>query len=239
MTRADGRSFDEMRSIKLTRNFITHPEGSVLIEIGNTKVICNATVEDTVPPFLKGSGSGWITAEYSMLPRATGTRNQRDISKLRQNARSVEIQRLIGRALRMAVDLNKLGERSVIIDCDVIQADGGTRAASISGGFVALYDALGKLTDSGVIKDFPIINHISAVSVGIVEGEHVLDLDYSEDSTAFADVNVVMNEKGMIAEIQGTGEHALFSGSDLSKLIMLAEKGNSAIVEQQKKALCL
>lgn len=237
--RFDGRKEDEIRELKITRNYIMYPEGSVLIEVGNTKIICNATVEESVPGFIKGSGSGWLTAEYSMLPRATSLRNSRDISKLKQNARSVEIQRLIGRALRMAVDLKKIGERTIIIDCDVIQADGGTRTAAISGGFVALYDAVQKLYRAGSVKEFPIKNIVSAVSVGIVDGEALLDLCYNEDSKAYVDMNVIMTDKGEFIEIQGTGETNSFSLENLNDMIRLAKIGNDYIITKQKESLKL
>ena len=237
MLRANSRSFDSLRDIKITRNFTKYAEGSVLIECGNTKVICNASVDESVPPFKKGTGQGWVTAEYSMLPRATATRNKRDISKLKMNQRSVEIQRLIGRALRAGVDFEKLGERSITIDCDVIQADGGTRTASITGGFVALYDACQKLVKDGVIESMPIKTFISAISVGIVDGQPMLDLCYEEDSSAEVDMNIIMTEEGNFVEIQGTGENGTFSKDQLDCLISLGQKGNAELVKIQKNVL--
>ena len=235
--RADGREFNELRPVNMIKNYIIHPEGSVLIEMGNTKVICNATVEEGVPPFKKMSGEGWVTAEYSMLPRATNTRNKRDISKGRQNARGVEIQRLIGRSLRMAVDMKLLGERTVTIDCDVIQADGGTRTASITGGFVALYLACERLVDDGIIEKSPIVNFVSAVSVGIVNGQPSLDLCYTEDSSAEVDMNVVMTDKGEFIELQGTGENNTFNMEELNKLLELAKAGNEQLNKIQRQVL--
>lgn len=237
--RTDGRQNDELRKVKMTTGYIIHPEGSVLIEMGNTKVICNATVDDKVPPFKKDSGEGWVTAEYSMLPRATGTRNKRDISKGKQNARGVEIQRLIGRALRAAVDFKLLGERAIIIDCDVIQADGGTRTASITGGFVALYLACQKLVNDGVIEKNPVVNTVSAVSVGIVDGIPQLDLCYDQDSNADVDMNVVMTDDNKFVEVQGTGEGNTFTFSELQQLLELAQKGNSELQKIQKEVLGL
>ncbi len=235
--RPDNRNYDELRPVKMTTNYIIHPEGSVLIEMGNTKVICNASVEESVPPFKKLSGEGWVTAEYSMLPRATNTRNKRDISKGKQNARSVEIQRLIGRSLRMAVDMSLLGERSITIDCDVIQADGGTRTASITGGFVALYLACEKLVKDGVIEKSPIKNMVSAISVGIVNGTPSLDLCYEEDSHAEVDMNVVMTDKGEFIELQGTGEGNTFTVDELNSLLELAKKGNEQLNTIQRQVL--
>ena len=205
--RANNRKNNEIRKIKITNNFTIHAEGSVLIEIGDTKVICNATVEDKVPNFLKGKGQGWVTAEYAMLPRATNTRNRREIQVGRQNGRSVEIQRLIGRALRAAIDLKKLGERTITIDCDVIQADGGTRTASITGGYLAMELAITKLLNNNTLLENPIISKVAAISVGKVHGELLLDLDYSEDCVADVDMNIIMNDKNEFIEIQGTGEN--------------------------------
>lgn len=235
--RFDGRNNDELREIKITRNYIKYPEGSVLIEFGDTKVICNATVEESVPPFKKGSEEGWVTAEYSMLPRATDSRNKRDINKLKMNQRSVEIQRLIGRALRAAVDFKALGERSITIDCDVIQADGGTRTASITGGFIALYDACRGLVDNEIIHEMPIKNFVSAISVGIVKGEAILDLCYSEDSGAEVDMNIIMTDENKFVEVQGTGEEGTFSYDQLTELVRLGQKGNTELINLQKKAL--
>ena len=221
--RNNNRRNDEMRKVKVTKNYIMHPEGSVLIEFGNTKVICNATVEEKIPPFLRGSGTGWITAEYSMLPRATNTRVQRESSKGKIMGRTMEIQRLIGRALRCAVDLSKLGERTIIIDCDVIQADGGTRTASITGAYLALELAIEKLIDERKLNEVPIISKVAAISVGKVRNQILLDLEYEEDSRADVDMNIVMNDKGKFIEIQGTGEEATFSQEDLLKFIEISK----------------
>ncbi len=233
----DSRNYDELRQVKVTTGYIIHPEGSVLIEMGNTKVICNASVEESVPPFKKDSGEGWVTAEYSMLPRATGTRNKRDISKGKQNARGVEIQRLIGRALRAAVDFKLLGERAIVVDCDVIQADGGTRTASITGGFIALYLACEKLVKEGKIEKNPIVNQVSAVSVGIVQGKPQLDLCYEQDSNADVDMNVIMTDKNEFVEIQGTGEGNTFKMEELTELLSLAKKGNEELQKIQREVL--
>lgn len=211
-----------MREVKITRNFLMHPEGSVLVEYGNTRVICTASVEDKVPRFLEDENRGWITAEYSMLPRATTTRNKRDISSLKQSSRGVEIQRLIGRSLRAAVDMDKLGSRTVTIDCDVIQADGGTRTASITGGYVALYDACIHLLKNGMVEEFPVKNMVAAVSVGIVDQKTEDDLCYEMDSRADVDMNVVMNDKSEFIEIQGTGEKSCFERKDLDNMLDLA-----------------
>ena len=219
------RKNDEMREVKVTKNYIMHPEGSVLIEFGNTKVICNATVEEKVPPFLRGTNSGWITAEYSMLPRATNNRVQREANKGRLSGRTMEIQRLIGRALRAAVNLEKLGERTVIIDCDVIQADGGTRTASITGGYLALELAVEKLIDKGKLNEIPINSRVAAVSVGKIKDEILLDLEYEEDFRADVDMNIVMNDKGEFIELQGTGEEATFTQEELLKFIEISKKG--------------
>lgn len=237
--RIDNRNYDELRKVEIIKDYIIHPEGSVLISMGNTKVICNATVEEKVPPFKEDSGEGWVTAEYSMLPRATNTRNKRDISKGKQNARSVEIQRLIGRSLRAAIDFKLLGERTITIDCDVIQADGGTRTASITGGFVAMYIACQKLVDSGVLSTMPIVDFVSAISVGIIDGKACLDLCYQEDSHAGVDMNVVMTGKGNFVEVQGTGEGCTFSYNQLQELLALAVKGNNDLFKIQKEVLGL
>mgnify|MGYP000016387872 FL=1 len=229
--RNNNRKNDELREIKITKNFIMHPEGSVLIEFGNTKVICNATVEEKVPPFLKGSGSGWVTAEYSMIPRATNVRTQREVNKGKPTGRTMEIQRLIGRSLRSAVDLKKLGERTIIVDCDVIQADGGTRTASITGGYLALETAVEQLINSGLLSQNPVIAKVAAISVGKVKGEILLDLEYSEDSLAEVDMNIVMNSKNEFIEIQGTGEEATFSYDELIKFIEVAKKGFEKLFE--------
>ena len=229
--RNNNRKNEELREIKITKNFIIHPEGSVLIEFGNTKVICNATVEEKVPPFLKGSGSGWVTAEYSMIPRATNVRTQREVNKGKPTGRTMEIQRLIGRSLRSAVNLKKLGERTIIVDCDVIQADGGTRTASITGGYLALETAVAKLLDAGLLTENPIIAKVAALSVGKVNNEILLDLEYSEDSTAEVDMNIVMNSKNEFIEIQGTGEEATFTYDELLKFIEVARKGFEKLFE--------
>ncbi len=235
--RVDGRGQSDLRPVKITRNFTKHAEGSVLIEMGDTKVICTATVDDKVPPFKKNTGEGWVTAEYSMLPRATACRNPRDINKLRLSGRSHEIQRLIGRSLRSVVNFNILGERVIIIDCDVIQADGGTRTAAITGGFVALVDACKKLKDEGLIEKIPITDFLAAVSVGIVEDTEMLDLCFEEDSAAQTDMNVVMTEKGEFIEVQATAEENPFKKEQLDKLLALAEKGIKELIAIQKEAL--
>ena len=221
----ENRKNDEMREVKVTKNYIMHPEGSVLIEFGNTKVICNATVEEKVPPFLRGTGTGWVTAEYSMLPRATNNRVQRESSKGKLSGRTMEIQRLIGRALRAAVNLEKLGERTVIIDCDVIQADGGTRTASITGGYLALELAIEKLIDTGKLTEIPINSRVAAISVGKIKDEILLDLEYEEDFRADVDMNIIMNDKGEFIELQGTGEEATFTQEELLKFIEISKKG--------------
>ena len=218
-----GRKNDEMREVRVTKNYIMHPEGSVLIEFGNTKVICNATVEEKIPPFLRGSGTGWITAEYSMLPRATNNRVQREASKGKIAGRTMEIQRLIGRALRSSIDLGKLGERTIIIDCDVIQADGGTRTASITGAYLAMELAIEKLIDEKKLNEIPIISKVAAISVGKIKNEILLDLEYEEDSKADVDMNIIMNDKGEFIEIQGTGEEATFTQDDLMKFIEVSK----------------
>ena len=218
-----GRKNDEMREVRVTKNYIMHPEGSVLIEFGNTKVICNATVEEKIPPFLRGSGTGWITAEYSMLPRATNNRVQREASKGKVAGRTMEIQRLIGRALRSSIDLSKLGERTIIIDCDVIQADGGTRTASITGAYLAMELAIEKLIDDGKLNEIPIISKVAAISVGKIKNDILLDLEYEEDSKADVDMNIIMNDKGEFIEIQGTGEEATFTQDDLMKFIEVSK----------------
>lgn len=235
MARPDLRRSDEMRKIQIIPDYTMHAEGSVLICVGNTKVICNATVEEDVPPHVKGSGKGWVTAEYSMLPRATNTRNRRDISKLKLNGRSAEIQRLIGRSLRAVTDFEALGERQIIIDCDVIQADGGTRCASITGGYVALYLACRRLVEQGVIEKLPLTGQVAAVSVGIWEDEPILDLAYLEDSSAIVDANFIMTEKGEFVEIQGTGEGRPFTREELTKLMSLAKKGTAKLCREQRK----
>lgn len=231
------RQNDETRNIKITKDYLMHPDGSVLIEMGNTKVICTAMVEEKVPPFLKGSGKGWVSAEYSMIPGSTATRKGRDINKLKIDGRSQEIQRLIGRALRSVVDLSKLGERTLWIDCDVIQADGGTRTASITGAFVAMVVAFDKLQKNGLIEEIPVTSFVSAISVGIVNGQPVLDLCYAEDSKAKVDMNVVMTDKQEFVEIQGTGEEAPFTHKEFNELLSLACKGCDSINKVQREVL--
>jgi ribonuclease PH len=236
--RIDGRQQDELRQIKIETNYIKHPEGSVLISVGDTKVICSASIEDRVPPFMRGEGKGWITAEYSMLPRATEQRTIRESSKGKVTGRTMEIQRLIGRALRSVVALEELGEKTIWIDCDVIQADGGTRTASITGAFVAMVLALGKLLEKGSIKKLPIKDYLAATSVGIVDDLGVvLDLNYVEDSKANVDMNVVMTGNGQFVELQGTGEEATFSRTELNDLLAVAEKGIQDLIQKQKEAL--
>ncbi|MBU5245773.1 ribonuclease PH [Bacillus sp. FSL K6-1012] len=236
--RHDGRQHDELRPITFDLDFISHPEGSVLITAGNTKVICNASVEDRVPPFLRGGGKGWITAEYSMLPRATNQRTIRESSKGKISGRTMEIQRLIGRALRAVVDLEKLGERTIWIDCDVIQADGGTRTASITGAFLAMAIAVGKLLKAGTLKTNPLTDYLAAISVGIDKEQGILlDLNYEEDSAAEVDMNVIMTGSGRFVELQGTGEEATFSREDLNGLLGLAEKGIQELIDKQKEVL--
>lgn len=237
MTRIDGRKNDEIRPVKITRNFTRYAEGSVLIEMGETKVICTASIEDKVPPFLRNSGTGWINAEYSMLPRSTHQRKIRESSRGKVDGRTQEIQRLIGRAIRSVIDLSKIGERTIWVDCDVIQADGGTRTASITGAFVAVAEALYSLYENKQIKTLPIRNFVSAISVGIVNGEHVLDLCYEEDSNAHVDMNVIMTDKGEFVEVQGTGEESPFTRKDLNALLELGEKGNKELIKVQRKSL--
>lgn len=235
--REDGRKTDSLRDIKITKNFNLYAEGSVLIEFGNTKVICTASVSEKVPPFMRGQGKGWLTAEYSMIPRATGERNQRESAKGKLSGRTMEIQRLIGRALRTAVDLDKLGERTITIDCDVIQADGGTRTTSISGGFIALALAVKKLMKDRVLSVNPIVSNVAAISVGVVRGTPMLDLMYTEDSAAEVDMNVVMNGKGEFVEVQGTGEEATYTRKELNELIDLAEVGIKEIIKLQNEII--
>lgn len=227
-----------IRPVKIIPNYITHPEGSVLIEVGNTKVICNASIEDRVPPFMRGQEKGWITAEYSMLPRATETRNMRESTRGKVSGRTMEIQRLIGRALRSVVDLELIGERTIWIDCDVIQADGGTRTASITGAFVALVLACNKLLEEEAIEHMPITDFLAAVSVGILPtGEIALDLDYEQDANANVDMNIVMTGSGRFVEIQGTGEEATFSYEELEELLAAAKAGIEQLFEIQKEVL--
>lgn len=235
--RPSGRACDQLREVRIQRGFTKHAEGSVLVEFGDTRVICTATVEAGVPPFLRGKGQGWITAEYGMLPRATGSRNQREAAKGKQQGRTVEISRLIGRSLRAAVDLAALGENTITIDCDVIQADGGTRTASITGASVALADAINWLKANGKVKGEPLKNMIAAVSVGIYKDQPVLDLDYAEDSTAETDMNVIMTASGGFVEVQGTAEGETFTRDQLNAMLALAEKGVAELCELQQAAL--
>ncbi|MEZ8204469.1 ribonuclease PH [Vibrio splendidus] len=235
--RPNDRAVDQIRPIKITRNYTAYAEGSVLVEFGNTKVLCNATVEENVPRWLKGQGKGWVTAEYGMLPRATHTRNRREAASGKQGGRTMEIQRLIARSLRAVVDLKVMGEIMITVDCDVIQADGGTRTASISGASVAMADAINSLLASGKLKKNPMKGHVAAVSVGIVGAQALCDLEYVEDSAADTDMNVVMTEDGKMIEIQGTAEGEPFSHEELMQLLALANKGITDIVEAQKGAL--
>lgn len=235
--RHSGRKNNQLRDIIITRNYTCHAEGSVLIEFGNTKVLCNATVEERIPRFLKDKGQGWITAEYGMLPRSTNQRMRREAASGKQGGRTLEIQRLIGRSLRAAVDLKALGERSITIDCDVIQADGGTRTASITGGCVALVDAISTLQENNLIKTNPLNNLIASVSTGIHDGNIILDLDYIEDSNAETDMNFVMDNAGQFIEIQGTAEGATFSVDEMSEMTKLAQAGIADLIAHQKKAL--
>ncbi len=233
MIRTDGRSFDQLRKIRITKNFVTHAEGSCLFECGLTRVICTASVEESVPPFLKGKGTGWVTAEYGMLPRSTDTRMKRE--KTLTSGRTLEIQRLIGRSLRGVVDVEQLGERTVKIDCDVIQADGGTRTASVTGGFIALALALRKIKKQNLIGRVPLTDYVAAVSVGVHKGHPLLDLDYREDSSADMDMNVVMVGAGKFVEVQGTAEHAPFSKQQMDKLLDLAAQGIRELIKIQRK----
>jgi ribonuclease PH len=228
---------DSLRQVRVTRNYIKHAEGSVLIEFGDTKVICTASVEDSVPPFLRGKGSGWVTAEYSMLPRATQTRTARESSKGKVGGRTHEIQRLIGRSLRAVTDLNALGERTVFVDCDVIQADGGTRTASITGAYIALADAMKKLVDRNIVTSFPLKEAVAAVSAGIVNGKPLLDLNYSEDSTAEVDMNFVMTSSNRFVEIQGTAEITPFTIEEMDAMRCLATAGINRLFAIQQAAL--
>lgn len=237
--RPNQRENHQTRPVKITRHYTRYAEGSVLIEFGETKVLCNATIEDKVPPFLKGKGQGWVTAEYGMLPRATHSRTQREAAKGKQGGRTMEIQRLIARSLRAVVDLEKLGERTITVDCDVIQADGGTRTASITGACVALHDALSKLVENGSLKANPMKGLVAAISVGIVENEAVCDLEYVEDSNAETDMNVVMVEDGCMVEVQGTAEGEPFSHTELLTLLGLAKQGCEQLFEAQREALGL
>lgn len=236
-TRPSGRQNNELREITIERNYTAHAEGSVLISCGNTKVLCNATVETKVPHFLKGKGQGWITAEYGMLPRSTNSRMGREAARGKQSGRTQEIQRLIGRSLRAAIDLKKLGEHTITLDCDVIQADGGTRTASITGAYVALIDAINHMIEKKLIKASPIARQIASVSVGIYEGTPVLDLDYPEDSNAETDMNVIMDDNGDFIEVQGTAEGAPFSAAEMHSMLELAEVGIAQLITAQNQAL--
>ena len=236
MTRQDGRAYDELRPIKITTDFVKFPEGSCLIECGDTKVLCCASIEDKTPPHV-AEGEGWVTAEYSMLPRANRERSKRDIAKLKLSPRSAEIQRLVGRSLRAAVDMQALGERTINIDCDVLQGDGGTRTASVTGGFVALALACRKLVEEGYLGSTPIRHFVTGVSAGIVDEQALLDLQYSEDSRAQVDLNCVMNELGEIIELQGTGEGRAFTLAEQQELVRLCAKGNRELLKLQKQIL--
>jgi len=236
-SRNGARAADALRAVRITRHYTAYAEGSVLIEFGNTKVLCTASVEEKVPSHKKGSGEGWVTAEYGMLPRATHTRSDREAARGKQSGRTQEIQRLIGRSLRSVFDLKKLGERTIFLDCDVIQADGGTRTASITGAFVAAQDAVTQLIAQGKLKESPILNHVAAISVGIVQGVPLLDLDYTEDSAADTDMNVVMTGAGHFVEVQGTAEGAAFSRTEMDALLVLAENGIRELVNLQKQSL--
>lgn len=235
--RPSQRAADELRTVRFTRRYTKHAEGSVLVEFGDTRVLCTASVEERVPGFLRGKGQGWVTAEYGMLPRSTGSRMDREASRGKQGGRTLEIQRLIGRSLRAVIDLKALGERSITIDCDVIQADGGTRTASITGGYVALADAIKHLMDKGVLKTNPLKAQVASVSVGIYQSTPVLDLDYPEDCNAETDMNVVMNEQGDFIEVQGTAEGHPFSRDELLNMLDLAQAGIFTLIEAQKQAL--
>jgi len=236
-TRADGRALNALRPVRLTRQFTIHAEGSVLIECGQTRVLCTASVEEKVPPHKRGSGQGWVTAEYGMLPRATHTRSDREAAKGKQSGRTQEIQRLIGRSLRAVFDLGLLGERTVHLDCDVIQADGGTRTAAITGAFVAAQDAVAQLLAQGKLARSPVLGHVAAVSVGLVQGAPLLDLQYLEDVACDTDMNVVMTEAGHFVEVQGTAEGAAFTRKEMDQLLALAEQGIAELIALQKAAL--
>jgi ribonuclease PH len=237
--RLAGRRADELRPVRLQRRFTKHAEGSVLVEFGDTRVLCTASVEERVPPFLKDTGRGWVTAEYGMLPRSTNTRTDREAARGKQSGRTQEIQRLIGRSLRAVVDLAALGARTIHLDCDVLQADGGTRTAAITGAFVALHDAMNWLIAKGVMAKNPIRDHVAAISVGMSRGTPLLDLDYSEDSACGCDMNVVMTGAGNFVEVQGTAEGEAFSRAELDRLLALAERGITQLIQHQKKSLGL
>lgn len=235
--RSNGRKADELRPVKILTNTNKYAEGSVWIEVGDTKVLCTATVDEKVPLFMKGQGKGWITAEYSMLPRATQIRSQREAARGKLTGRTMEIQRLIGRALRPVVDLHALGERTITLDCDVVQADGGTRTTSITGSFIAMAMAIHKLTSQHEWNKYPVTDFLASISVGIIQGATLLDLDYEEDSSATVDMNVVMTGQGKFVEVQGTGEERPFSSEELNGLLSVAKKGVSEIIQLQKQAL--
>ena len=235
--RPSQRQPEQLRDVRITRQFTCHAEGSVLIEMGNTKVLCTASVEESVPSFLRGKGQGWVTAEYGMLPRSTHTRTAREAAKGKQSGRTLEIQRLIGRSLRAVTDLAALGERQITLDCDVLQADGGTRCASITGAWLALHDACAKLVAEGKLPASPVRDHVAAVSVGIFEGQLVLDLDYPEDSACDTDMNVIMTGAGGIVEIQGTAEGEPFTRAEMNQLVDMAEAGIGVLIAKQKEAL--
>ncbi len=237
MTRQNGRRSDELRKLRITKDYIKYAEGSCLIELGETKVITTATIENTVPSFLRGKSTGWITAEYGMIPRSCKTRVQREASKGKLAGRTMEIQRLIGRSMRSVADMSKIGERTIWIDCDVIQADGGTRCASITGSFISVILALEKMRGEGVIQAIPVSDYVAAVSVGMLDGKPILDLNYDEDSTADVDMNIIMTGNGRFVEIQGTAEKEPFKKEDMNKLITLARKGIDELIAAQKKAL--
>ncbi|MBP7055847.1 MAG: ribonuclease PH [Candidatus Omnitrophica bacterium] len=237
MSRSNGRKNNELRKVKVTKDYIKYAEGSCLIEFGNTKVITTASVDNAVPPFLKGKGVGWVTAEYGMIPRSCKTRVPRESSKGKLGGRTHEIQRLIGRAMRSVIDMPKLGERTIWMDCDVIQADGGTRCASITGSFISLVLALESMRKNKLIEEIPVSDYVAAVSVGMVKGEPVLDLDYEEDSTAEVDMNIIMTGAGKFIEVQGTAEREPFAQDEMNRLIALAKKGIAEIVGIQKKTL--
>jgi ribonuclease PH len=237
--RPSGREPNALRTVNLTRNYTKHAEGSVLVEFGDTKVLCTASVEERIPPFLRGTGEGWVTAEYGMLPRSTGSRMHRESAKGKQSGRTMEIQRLIGRSLRAVVDLKALGERSITIDCDVIQADGGTRTASITGAYVALHDAITHLVESKKLKKSPLYGQVASISVGIYNGTPVLDLDYAEDSNAETDMNIVMNEAGAYIEVQGTAEGHAFRAEELQSMLDLGKQGIDQLLAKQREVLGL
>src|SRR6056297_1661910 len=235
--RTDGRKVNQLRDVEITRNYTKYAEGSVLVETGDTMVLCNVSIENSVPYFLRGQNKGWLTAEYSLLPRATQDRNIREAAKRKLSGRTKEIQRLIGRSLRAIIDLDKIGERTLWVDCDVIQADGGTRTASVTGAYVALVDAVNYMIDKNIVDESPLTDYLAAVSSGIVNGEPILDLCYEEDFAAQVDMNVVMTGKGEVVEVQGTAEEDPFTRDEMTKLLDLAEKGINDLIEKQKKSL--